>query len=153
MKAALGEIIHHDEDQVDLGPTKGRDVEEIEAIGRSMEVRPLKQQPRGDSTPAGVQSKLAPRRPMRQPIGKSVHGGRTGCNGWLPPGTRCPSMRKPRGCTAEQFAAARTTGRSARPRLADLLIASTAAANGLPLYTRNPSDFAALQKLVTLKAV
>jgi predicted nucleic acid-binding protein len=51
------------------------------------------------------------------------------------------------------FAAARTAGRSARPRLADLLIASTAAANGLPLYTRNPSDFAGLENLVTLKAV
>lgn len=33
-------------------------------------------------------------------------------------------------------------------RLADLLIASTAAANGLPLNTRNPSDFAALKRLV-----
>lgn len=51
------------------------------------------------------------------------------------------------------FAAARTAGRSARPRLADLLIASTAAANGLPLYTRNPSDFAGLDNLVTVKAI
>ena len=50
------------------------------------------------------------------------------------------------------FAATRTAGRSARPRLADLLIASTAAANGLPLYTRNPSDFAGLDNLVTVKA-
>jgi len=51
------------------------------------------------------------------------------------------------------FAAARTAGRSARPRLADLLIASTAAANGLPLYTRNPPDFGGLEKLVTIKAI
>ncbi len=41
MKATLGEIIHHEEDQVvfiDLGPTEGREVKEIEAIGRPMEV-------------------------------------------------------------------------------------------------------------------
>jgi len=42
------------------------------------------------------------------------------------------------------FAATRAAGQSSRARLADLLIASTAAANGLPLYTRNPSDFGAL---------
>ncbi len=51
------------------------------------------------------------------------------------------------------FAAVRATGRSSRARLADLLIASTAAANGLPLYTRNPADFAGLEQLVTVKAV
>jgi len=51
------------------------------------------------------------------------------------------------------FAAVRATGRSSRARLADLLIASTAAANGLPLYTRNPADFAGLDQLVTVKAV
>lgn len=34
-----------------------------------------------------------------------------------------------------------------------LLIASTAAANGLPLYTRNPSDFVALGRLVTVTAL
>jgi predicted nucleic acid-binding protein len=46
------------------------------------------------------------------------------------------------------FAAARAGGRSSRPRLADLLIASTAAANHLPLYTRNPSDFEHLKSIV-----
>jgi predicted nucleic acid-binding protein len=46
------------------------------------------------------------------------------------------------------FAAVRAAGRTSRARFADLLIASTAAANGLPLYTRNPSDFAALEQLV-----
>ncbi len=51
------------------------------------------------------------------------------------------------------FAAARTAGRSPRLRLADLLIASIAAANGLALYTRNPSDFAGLEKLVTVKVI
>jgi predicted nucleic acid-binding protein len=51
------------------------------------------------------------------------------------------------------FAAVRATGRSSRARLADLLIASTAAASGLPLYTRNPADFAGLEQLVTVRAV
>ncbi len=51
------------------------------------------------------------------------------------------------------FAAVRAAGRSPRPRLADLLIAATAAANGLPLYTRNPSDFAGLGGLVAVKEV
>jgi predicted nucleic acid-binding protein len=46
------------------------------------------------------------------------------------------------------FAAARGAAQSSRARLADLLIASTAAANGLPLYTRNPSDFGALKRLL-----
>lgn len=46
------------------------------------------------------------------------------------------------------FAATKAAGQSNRARLADLLIASTAAASGLPLYTRNPSDFAALKRLV-----
>ncbi|MHB1544333.1 MAG: PIN domain-containing protein [Gammaproteobacteria bacterium] len=46
------------------------------------------------------------------------------------------------------FAATRAAGQSSRARLADLLIASTAAANGLPLYTRNPTDFAALKRLI-----
>ena len=46
------------------------------------------------------------------------------------------------------FAATRAAGQSSRARMADLLIAATASANGLPLYTRNPSDFAALKRLV-----
>jgi predicted nucleic acid-binding protein len=48
------------------------------------------------------------------------------------------------------FAAARAAGQSSRARLADLLIASTAAANGLALYTRNPVDFDALKSLIKL---
>jgi hypothetical protein len=46
------------------------------------------------------------------------------------------------------FAAARAAGQSFRSRLADLLIASTAAANNLALYTRNPSDFEALKGII-----
>jgi CRISPR-associated protein Cas2 len=41
MMAALSEIINHEQDQVvfiDLGPTEGREVKEIQAIGRPMEV-------------------------------------------------------------------------------------------------------------------
>lgn len=51
------------------------------------------------------------------------------------------------------FAATRAAGRTHRARLADLLIAATAAANGLPLYTRNPRDFAGLGGVVTVVAV
>jgi predicted nucleic acid-binding protein len=51
------------------------------------------------------------------------------------------------------YAAVRKAGRKARGRrLADLLIAATALAAGLPLYTRNPDDFAGLQKLVEIVA-
>jgi hypothetical protein len=48
------------------------------------------------------------------------------------------------------FAAARAAGQSSRARLADLLIASTAAANGLPLYTRNPADFSPLKRILKI---
>jgi predicted nucleic acid-binding protein len=48
------------------------------------------------------------------------------------------------------FAATKAAGRTSRARLADLLIASTSAANGLPLYTRNPSDFVGLEAIVSV---
>jgi predicted nucleic acid-binding protein len=51
------------------------------------------------------------------------------------------------------FAAARASGQTSRSRLADLLIAATAAANGLPVYTRNPADFAAFRAIVSVVAV
>lgn len=44
-------------------------------------------------------------------------------------------------------------GRNPRPRRFDLLIAATAAANKLPLYTRNPKDFIDLEQAVTIIAV
>ena len=47
-------------------------------------------------------------------------------------------------------AAVSAAGRSHRRRVADLLIASVAHANGLPLYTRNPDDFRGLSGLLTL---
>jgi predicted nucleic acid-binding protein len=47
-----------------------------------------------------------------------------------------------------------TAGRKARGRRAfDLLIAATALAAGLPLYTRNPDDFAGLSDLVTIVTI
>ncbi|MGH8297720.1 MAG: type II toxin-antitoxin system VapC family toxin [Steroidobacteraceae bacterium] len=51
------------------------------------------------------------------------------------------------------FAAARASGQKSRARLADLLMASTAAANGLPLYTRNPVDFEALKRILKVISV
>lgn len=44
-------------------------------------------------------------------------------------------------------------GRKPRSRFADLLIAATARANGLDLYTRNPEDFFGLQDLVRIVAI
>lgn len=45
-------------------------------------------------------------------------------------------------------AAVARRGRTPRSRLADLLIAATAHANGLDLYTRNGADFAGIEELV-----
>ena len=47
------------------------------------------------------------------------------------------------------YAAVANSGRKARgARAVDLLIAATACALGLPLFTRNPDDFKGLEKLV-----
>ena len=45
------------------------------------------------------------------------------------------------------------SGRSPRRRMADLMIASTAIAAGLPLYTTNPDDFAGLDDLLAVVPV
>ncbi len=50
-------------------------------------------------------------------------------------------------------AAVVSEGRKPRRRFADLLIAATAHANGLDLYTRNGDDFAGLQDLVHVVAI
>jgi predicted nucleic acid-binding protein len=50
-------------------------------------------------------------------------------------------------------AAVLAAGRGTRRRVADLMIASVAAANRLPLYTTNPADFAGLDGLVTVVPV
>lgn len=51
------------------------------------------------------------------------------------------------------YAATRAGGRTTRRRLADLLIAATAAANGLAVYTRNPADLEWLEPVVPVIAV
>jgi len=52
------------------------------------------------------------------------------------------------------YAAVVAAGRKARGgRAVDLLIAATACSAGLPLYTRNPDDFRALDDLVEVIAV
>ena len=51
------------------------------------------------------------------------------------------------------FAATRAAGQTSRARLADLLIASTAVANDLPVYTRNGGDFAALRGIIDVVVV
>ena len=44
-------------------------------------------------------------------------------------------------------------GRRPRGRVADLMIASVAAANRLPLFTTNPADFRGLESVVTVVPV
>jgi predicted nucleic acid-binding protein len=51
---------------------------------------------------------------------------------------------------ARVFAAAKAAGRSSRTRVADLLIAATAAANGLHLYTRNPGDLLGVDHVLSV---
>ena len=50
-------------------------------------------------------------------------------------------------------AATMAAGRKVRSRAADLMIAATAAANGLPLYTANDGDLKGLQDLMGIVAV
>jgi len=50
-------------------------------------------------------------------------------------------------------AAVLASGRTTRRRVADLMIASVAHTQGLPLYTTNPGDFVGLEKLVRVRAV
>ncbi len=51
------------------------------------------------------------------------------------------------------FMATRSAGRGVRSRFTDLLIAATAVAEGLSLYTRNPDDFAGLEGILEVVAV
>ena len=50
-------------------------------------------------------------------------------------------------------AAVAARGRTPRRRSADLMIAATAAAHGLPLYTTNGTDFEGLEGIVTVVAL
>jgi predicted nucleic acid-binding protein len=51
------------------------------------------------------------------------------------------------------YAAVQAQGRNPRRRFADLLIAATALANGLPVLTRNAADFAGLEDLIQVAEV
>ena len=51
------------------------------------------------------------------------------------------------------YATMRGIGRASRRRFAELLIAATARAHGLPRFTRNPTDFAGLEDLIQIQAV
>jgi len=51
------------------------------------------------------------------------------------------------------YGATLSTGRSARRRVTDLLIAAVAVSHGLPVITRNPADFAGLEAVVDVIAV
>lgn len=61
------------------------------------------------------------------------------------------------GAVAEAYVAAATAvhveGRSPRPRAFDLLIAATAIAHDLPLYTRDMDDVSTLRHLVDIRPV
>ncbi|GAB89412.1 type II toxin-antitoxin system VapC family toxin [Gordonia rhizosphera] len=50
-------------------------------------------------------------------------------------------------------AAVQARGRTPRRRIADLMIASIAAAAELPLYTSNPADFGGLERIVRIVPV
>jgi predicted nucleic acid-binding protein len=56
-------------------------------------------------------------------------------------------------CYGVVYALVRAHGRKPRGRLADLMIASIALANGLTLLTRNPKDFTGLDTRVQVAAV
>jgi len=51
------------------------------------------------------------------------------------------------------YAAVLTAGRQPRRRMADLLIAATALAAGMPLYTRNADDFVGLEEIIHVVAI
>ena len=51
------------------------------------------------------------------------------------------------------YSAVLAAGRQPRRRAADLLIAATALAAGLPLYTRNADDFEGLEQILTVVVI
>ena len=78
---------------------------------------------------------------------------KTACNGRDRYGIPCRVMETWRGAYGRIYATLKGTGRSSRRRFADLLIAATALAHALPLYTRNPGDFTGLEGLIDINAV
>ena len=51
------------------------------------------------------------------------------------------------------FAALKASGRTSRRHFADILIAATALAHAMPLYTRNPTELRGLAHLIHLRIV
>lgn len=51
------------------------------------------------------------------------------------------------------YAAVSAVGRQPRRRVADLLIAATAIASDMPLYTRNAADFLGLEDIIDIVAI
>ena len=59
----------------------------------------------------------------------------------------CLSTKRPPGAFGRVASDLRKAGRKTSARAYDALIAATAIANGLPLYTANPGDFKAINDL------
>lgn len=51
------------------------------------------------------------------------------------------------------YATLKARGRGTRRRMADLLVAATALAHRLPVYTRNAADLVGLESLIVIKSV
>ena len=84
----------------------------------------------------------------------SEHDVKIACNEPKPASIRCRSIASSARAYGRVYAAIIATGRKARgPRAFDLLIAATAAAANLPLYTRNIDDFRGLERLLTIVGV
>jgi predicted nucleic acid-binding protein len=91
---------------------------------------------------------------MRPPTPMNARVVRTGSSGRRRRLNRCQLDGAVARAYGRVYAAVASAGRNARGRRAfDLLIAATALAFELPLYTRNPSDFAELQELIDVVAV
>lgn len=84
---------------------------------------------------------------------RSERAGRTDSSGTVATWDPLPFDADAARAYARVFAASRAAGRSSRARVADLLIAATAAANGLALYTHNPGDFTGLERVVRVVSV
>jgi hypothetical protein len=83
----------------------------------------------------------------------SAHGGWTCSSAPRTSSTPIPFDTEAARIYGRVTAAVITAGRKPRRRIADLMIASIAIAEDLPLYTTDPDDFAGLGQLLTLAPV